>query len=90
MENSEIVRRFLWSRDHRKQITILSQIALRTEEEIREILRENKVDPDAIPPPLPKITTEAVGYETMLPAEIRKEVFDDAYYRRPKRRTQRF
>ena len=90
MTDGEICRSFLLARNRRKQIRVLSDLTLKSPEQIREVLRAGGIDP-LTPAPKPKKIphTEGLGQMAALPADIRKEVLYE-YQRDYKRRFKRF
>lgn len=88
MTDSEICREFLFSRNRKKQITILSERTLLPPERIREILLANRIEPDAVRAAMPAPPKTTQMAEHLLPAEIRKEVFDHDHHRSPERRAE--
>lgn len=85
MTDEEICRNFLQVRNRKRQIRILSDLTLRPPDEIREVLEERGIDPDAPAPKPIKIEIFFGGDGKLLPKNILQEVTRHAFYRRGQR-----
>lgn len=89
MTDEEICRSWRTARNRRKQIKVLAELTLKPPEVIRSILVANGCDPDARAPKCKTVQSTTAGTAHALPAEIRKEVFDNGYCRNRQRRSKR-